>query len=169
MIIRRATVEDSLAIARMHISTWQHAYRGIVSQAYLDRLSVANRERMWVEVFERASWEILVAETAAEIVGFVSFGKSRNESAVKDVGEIYAIYVAPSHWSTGVGRSLWESALARLRELSFAHVIVWVLAANQKAIRFYERMGCSLSAGSETLVEIGGEKLPELRYEGAIV
>jgi ribosomal protein S18 acetylase RimI-like enzyme len=170
MSIRRASVEDSPAIARVHVSTWQRTYRGIVAQGYLDQLSVANREQMWAEVFGRGSWEILVAEIRDDIVGFISFGKSRNdEPAVHDVGEIYAIYVAASHWSTGLGRALWEAALARLHELGFARLSVWVLAANEKAIRFYERMGCSPSAGSETLVEIGGQKLPELRYEVAIV
>ena len=85
-----------------------------------------------------------------------------------DEGEVYAIYVASSHWSTGVGWSLWQAALVRLRELSFTRVIVWVLAANERAIRFYEQIGFSQSEGFETSVEIGGEKLPELRYDIAI-
>jgi L-amino acid N-acyltransferase YncA len=168
MIIRPALVEDSHGIALVHVSSWQHAYRGIVPQSYLDQLSVANREKQWVEVFERGSSVTLVAEAAGHIVGFISYGNSRAEHALQDVGEIHAIYVASSHWSTGVGRSLWEAALARLRELSLAQAIVWVLAANEQAIRFYERVGFALSEGSETPVEIGGMRLPKVRYEIAI-
>ena len=70
--------------------------------------------------------------------------------------------------STEHGRSLWEAASARLRELSLAQAIVWVLAANEQAIRFYERVGFALSRGSETPVEIGGMRLPKVRYEIAI-
>ena len=55
MIIRPALVEDSRGIALVHVSSWQHAYRGIVPRSYLDQLSVANREKQWVEVFERGS------------------------------------------------------------------------------------------------------------------
>jgi len=168
MIIRPALVRDSHGIALVHVSSWQDAYRGIVPQSYLDQLSVADRERRWVEFFERGSSETLVADTAGHIVGFISYGNSREENALRHVGEIYAIYVASSHWSTGVGRSLWEAASARLRELSLAQAIVWVLVANEQAIRFYERVGFSISKGSETPVEIGGMRLPKVRYEIAI-
>ena len=168
MIIRPALVQDSRGIALVHVSSWQHAYRGIVPQAYLDQLSVANRESRWVEFFERGSSETLVADVAGHIVGFISYGNLREEHTLQDVGEIYAIYVASSHWSSGIGRSLWEAALARLRERSFAQAIVWVLAANEQAIRFYERVGFALSRGSETPVELGGMSLPKVRYEIAI-
>jgi RimJ/RimL family protein N-acetyltransferase len=169
MIVRRASVEDSHGIALVHVSTWQSAYRGIVQQGYLDQLSVADRERMWADIFRRNTAEALVVDAGDDIIGFISFGNSRSELAVRHLGEIYAFYVSPYHWSSGVGRVLWDAASARLRELNIARVIVWVLAANERAIRFYERMGFSLSAGSEKLVEIGGKKLPELRYEVAIV
>ena len=165
MIIRPALVQDSRGIAVVHVSSWQHAYRGMVPQSHLDQLSVADRERRWVEFFERGSSETLVADVAGHIVGFISYGKSREENALRDVGEIYAVYVASSHWSTGVGRSLWEAATARLRELRLAQAIVWVLAANEQAIGFYERVGFALSKGSETPVEIGGMRLPKVRYE----
>jgi GNAT superfamily N-acetyltransferase len=127
-----------------------------------------DRARRWVEIFERGSSETLVADEDGQIVGFISYGKSRQERAARDEGEIYAIYVASSHWSKGIGRLLWISALARLRELQFVRAIVWALAANDRAIRFYERVGFALAADSESTVEIGGERLPESRYEIAI-
>ena len=164
MIIRLALAEDSHGIALVHVSSWQHAYRGIVPEAYLDQLSVADRERRWLEIFERGGSETLVADREGQVVGFISFGKSRHEQAGRHEGEIYAIYVSSSYWSTGVGRSLWEAALARLRELGFVRAMVWVLAANEKAIRFYGRAGFTLCKGSETAVEIGGKNLPEVRY-----
>jgi ribosomal protein S18 acetylase RimI-like enzyme len=168
MVIRRALAEDSRGIALVHVSSWQDAYRGIVPQAHLDHLSVADREKRWVEIFDRGGSETLVADADGRIVGFVSYGKSRRERAEGGEGEIYAIYVSSTHWSTGVGRSLWEAALARLRDLGYVRVMVWVLAANAKAIRFYERAGFTLYKGSETTVEIGGERLAEVRYDVAI-
>ena len=168
MIIRRAFAEDSHGIALVHVSSWQHAYRGIVPQSHLDQLSVADREKRWVEIFARGGSETLVADAEGRVVGFVSYGKSRQDCPGREEGEIYAIYVSSSHWSTGVGRSLWEAASARLRELGFVRAIVWVLAANEKAIQFYERVGFALCEGSETTVEIGGKRLPEVRYDIAI-
>jgi len=168
LVIRRARPEDSHGIALVHVSSWQHAYRGIVPQTHLDQLSVADREKRWAESLDRGGSETLVADADGQLVGFISYGKSRQERAERDEGEIYAIYVSSSHWSMGVGRSLWEAALARLRELGFVRAIVWVLAANEKAIQFYERRGFTLCKGSETSVEIGGKRLPEVRYEIAI-
>jgi ribosomal protein S18 acetylase RimI-like enzyme len=168
MVVRRAVAEDSHGIAVVHVSSWQHAYRGIVPQAHLDRLSVADREKRWVEILGQDSSETLVADADGHIVGFVSYGRSRGERAEPDEGEVYAIYVRSSHWSTGVGRSLWDAAFARLRELGFVRAIVWVLAANEKAIQFYERVGFTLCEGSETTVDIGGKRLPEVRYDIAI-
>jgi ribosomal protein S18 acetylase RimI-like enzyme len=141
MVIRRAATKDSHGIALVHVSSWQHAYRGIVPQAYLDQLSVADREKRWVDTFDRGDSETLVADADGHVVGFISYGKSRQEPAEREDGEVYAIYVSSSHWSTGVGRSLWEAALARLRALGFVRAIVWVLAANERAIHFYERAG----------------------------
>jgi ribosomal protein S18 acetylase RimI-like enzyme len=168
MVIRRALTEDSHGIALVHISSWQHAYRGIVPQVHLDHLSVADREKRWFEILDRGGSETLVADAEGRVVGFISYGKSRQEQAERAEGEIYAIYVSSSHWSRGVGRSLWEAALARLRDLGFVRVIVWVLAANEKAIRFYGRLGFTLCEGSDTTVEIGGKGLSEVRYGIAI-
>lgn len=168
MVIRRAHAEDSHGIALVHVSSWQHAYRGIVPQAYLDQLSVADREKRWVEVFDQGGSEALVADADGHVIGFISYGKSRQADAGPEEGEIYAIYVSTSHWSTGVGRSLWEAASARLRELGFTRAIVWVLAANARAIQFYERVGFAPCRDSETTVEIGGKDLPEVRYDIAI-
>ena len=167
-MIRRACTEDSHGIALVHVSSWQHAYRGMVPQTHLDQLSVADREKRWVEIFDRGGSETLVADAKGDVVGFISYGKSRQERAEPEEGEIYAIYVSSSHWSTGVGRALWAAALARLRELGFVRAIVWVLAANEKAIQFYERVGFTLCKGSETTVEIGGKELAEVRYDIAI-
>ncbi len=168
MVIRPASPEDSHGIASVHVSSWQDAYRGIVPQSLLDRLALASRERQWIEILTRGDSRVLVAEASGDIVGFVSFGNSRDQNEAPNVAEIYAIYVVSSRWSTGVGRLLWEGALEHLRRLGFTKVTVWVLSGNEKAIRFYQRVGFAFSGDSETTVDIGGLRLPEVRYEIAI-
>ena len=47
LTIRPATLNDAQAIARIRVQGWQFAYQGLISQDYLDSLSVAeNTERM---------------------------------------------------------------------------------------------------------------------------
>ena len=54
-----------------------------------------------------------------------------------------------------------------LADLGYSRATLWVLAANARAIRFYERAGFTLDANSETIIDIGGQSFPEVRYEVA--
>ncbi len=169
MIIRPASIEDSRGIAAVHVSSWRAAYRGIVPQTYLDQLSVADRQAGWVRLFEQGDSEVLLAEKPVGVIGFSSFGKSRDKGAEQSAGEIYAIYVDPEEWSAGVGYALFEHSMARLAVLGFSHASLWVFSANARAIQFYERIGFKVCAGSETMMKIGGEELEEVRYRIEIV
>jgi hypothetical protein len=41
--VRAATPQDALGVARVHVRSWQVAYRGLVAQDYLDRLRPADK------------------------------------------------------------------------------------------------------------------------------
>jgi len=43
MILRPAEPRDALEVARVHIRTWQVAYRGLVPDEYLDSLNIEDR------------------------------------------------------------------------------------------------------------------------------
>jgi ribosomal protein S18 acetylase RimI-like enzyme len=51
------------------------------------------------------------------------------------------MFVASTHWRSGVGRALMEAALADLRERGYTDAIVWSFADNERANRFYESFG----------------------------
>jgi ribosomal protein S18 acetylase RimI-like enzyme len=74
------------------------------------------------------------------VVGFVTFGPSRDEDAV-GMGEIYALYVDPGRYGGGLGRMLMAHARGRLKEQGFEAAVLWVLQGNERAARFYEREG----------------------------
>lgn len=167
MTIRCAAASDAHDIARVHVSSWQEAYKGIVPSTYLDSLSVAERVTRWAEIFERGGSDTFVADESGAIIGFSTYGATRDDDARAGVGEVYAIYVAPSRWSTGVGYALWEQSRQGLADLGYSRATLWVLTANARAIRFYERAGFTLDANSETIIDIGGQSFPEVRYEVA--
>lgn len=141
--IRGAGSEDARAIAAVHVASWRHAYRGLLPRDFLDRSSVEDRERSWRRTFTEPGYGVVVAEEAGRLVGFASFGPSRDRGAPDGTGEIPAIYVAPEVLGTGVGRQLFEAAVGKLREGGFARATLWVLEANDRARRFYERAGWS--------------------------
>jgi len=79
-----------------------------------------------------------------------------------EVGELYALYLLPAWWSAGVGRALMTSVLDTLRSNRYRQVVLWVLADNARARRFYERAGFTLDGGTNVLTGLGG--VLEVRY-----
>jgi GNAT superfamily N-acetyltransferase len=141
--IRPGAPEDARAIAEVHVASWRDAYRGLLPDEYLDTLSVEEREArrlVWFADPEPGSG-VLVAEEGGRIVGFASFGPSRDDDASDGVGEVPAIYVDPGAVGAGIGRELFAAATRALRDGGFRRATLWVLEANERARRFYERAG----------------------------
>jgi ribosomal protein S18 acetylase RimI-like enzyme len=164
MRLESATAEDCRAIAEVHVESWQHAYKGLLPEAYLASLSVVEREAMWRSMVEREPSHLVLARTANQIVGFVAFGASRDEGAPAERAEIWAIYVKPACWSTGAGRLLWLEAMQRIVAEGYKSISLWVIVGNGRAARFYERAGFSIEPESRKSFELGGVTLEELRY-----
>jgi ribosomal protein S18 acetylase RimI-like enzyme len=78
-----------------------------------------------------------------------------------EVGELYALYVTPDWWSEGVGRSLMDAVLAALRD-DYQRVVLWVLADNTRARRFYGKAGFAPDGAANEMPALGG--VVEVRY-----
>ncbi|KQW02275.1 GNAT family N-acetyltransferase [Rhizobacter sp. Root1221] len=158
-----ACLHDAREIAEVHVRSWQQAYRNILPRAYLSGLSVARREAMWLESMTKHRPELVVAHVDDDLVGFVAFGPSRDGDAREGVAEIWAFYVEPAYWSTGVGQALWHAALDQLNDQGASAVTLWVIDDNERALRFYERAGFAADAGPLKVVNVGGVSLREVR------
>ena len=162
--IRRAVPDDALGIAEVHVASWRTTYPGIVDQAYIDTLSVAERAGAWTRRLSDASDaapDVLVATAAdGRVVGFISGGAIREPFPGFDA-ELHAIYLLDSVQRAGVGRRLvreW-AVLALGRGLHAA--VVRVLAANPARF-FYERLGAEHLLDAHHL--IAGKQYPERWY-----
>lgn len=163
--IRPATLDDARAIAVVHVLTWQAAYRDLLPADFLAGLSVDGRERMWTQAITQGRGTILVAEVDGVVAGFCSVGPCV-EVADQAPGtmELWTLYVAPEHWSTGLGRELWLAARRALQAQGAEEVILWVLLGNERAIRFYLAAGFELDLQASKRVELPGAVLDESRY-----
>lgn len=166
--IAAATSTDCRAVAQIHVDAWRAAYVGMVPSDYLAALSVDQRETTWRAAFERGTPRILVARTMGDVVGWVAYGRCRDDGAGPDVGEIWAIYVAPTAWSNGVGQALWMAACRDLQEQGYRSVTLWVMRDNARAIRFYERSGFAIEDDSAKQFELGGAQITEVRLVATI-
>jgi ribosomal protein S18 acetylase RimI-like enzyme len=163
-MIRRATIDDAKAIAEVHVKSWQAAYRGLLTDEFLQNLSVEQRERQWKAGVENLEQVILVYELE-NIVAFCSFAPSRDPDVDKGkVAELGTIYALESVWGQGIGKQVWDAAIEQMRERKFSEVTLWVLKGNDRAIRFYERMGMTFDGNTKTETRQNGINLHELRY-----
>jgi ribosomal protein S18 acetylase RimI-like enzyme len=159
-------LEDAEELARLHIETWQSAYRGLVPDERLDTLSHEEFTGRWRGNIEKVGngRENRIAVEAGRIAGFVSFGPSPDEGVdPTTTASIYGLYVHPSAWRSGVGRTLAGEAVARLTARGFQMVTLWTWERNERARRFYERVGFAYD-GTSVLSDRFRVPLVEVRY-----
>ena len=160
--IRELTVDDAELIAPVHVRSWQAAYVGLIDQAVLDGLEVAQRVESWIARLSGPNdGARLLVERGAETVGFVV--GSRHSPATHGAAEVFSIYLDPSVWRCGIGSALLDAGLAALREDGPTPVILWVVDGNERACRFYESRGWHFDGGRRG-DRIGGGIVPHLRY-----
>ena len=144
---------------------WQAAYRGQLTDEFLDGLSAEDRLEQHRRSLEeaRADWRTWVAEEAGAVVAFAVTGPSEDADADEKTGEVYAIYLEPERLGSGVGRGLFAHAVDDLRERGFRVASLWVLETNERARRFYEIAGWKPD-GTVTSERVDCEMRPTVRY-----
>lgn len=163
--IREAEPRDAEAIASIHVRSWQAAYRGQLTDEYLDGLKVEDRLEQHRHTLRepRPDMRTWVAEVDGAPVGFAVTGTSEDADADHSTAELYAIYLEPERVGGGVGRELFEHAVEDLRERGFHKATLWVLESNERARRFYEIAGWKPD-GTVTSERVDCEMRPTVRY-----
>lgn len=167
LTIRPATPNDAQAIARIRVQGWRFAYQGLISQDYLDSLSVAEdteRMRGYLSQFpqnsppsrsapvqssdgEKRSFMLAVRDDA--VLGFCCFSAAPNnadrvERAVPGGtlnGRLHSLYIDPETLGQSIGHTLMNHALSTFAAWGCERANLWVLEGNSRAISFYERQG----------------------------
>jgi ribosomal protein S18 acetylase RimI-like enzyme len=163
MNIRFALIQDALAIARVHVASWQTTYRGMVAAEILDNLSVESRFDYWQKFITQAEGRqscLFVAEENDQIVGFCSAGPGR-EPIPGYTAELYAIYLLQTAQGRGIGRQLVRITASHLTARDFQSMFVWVLRDNP-AWHFYQALGAKYL--QEKPITIAKQELIESAY-----
>ena len=138
--IRDARPGDERAVAEVHVRSWQSAYRDLLPEEYLDGLRPEHRIPGYRFGEDGAAPRTLLAIEGATVLGFATFGASRDEDA-PGAGELFALYVDPERWRAGAGRVLLARTREGLHALGHREALLWVLRGNEPAERFYEADG----------------------------
>lgn len=167
--IREMTGADVAAVADIRVRGWRWAYEGIVPRRYLDAMDPEEDAARRREMLANAAGRVrnLLAVVDGVPVGWAAFGPYRGEPDDAGDGELYALYVLPEHVGTGIGRALTSEVVRQTAELGRARLLLWVLADNARARRFYAAAGFAPD-GAETTDDYDGVPLREVRYVRAL-
>ena len=137
--VRPARREDAAAMAKMHMSSWQETYRGVMSDRVLDDPGLIDaRERFWttalVDERHRAK-RIAVAERDGAVIGVAMAGPPENPEPGWSQ-QLYVLYVLAAEHGSGVGAAL-LAAVVNPDE----SVVLWVADPNPRAQAFYRKHG----------------------------
>ena len=152
IIIRKMETDAEIrSKAFVHWRCWHEAYAGIVSPAYLNKLTLEKCE----ELAFRWRDNLLVAKEGERVVGFVGYGDRCEEAP--DTGEIFALYVLPEYRGTGVGQRLMRAGMEKLA--AYPRIALWVLKGNARAIRFYEKNGFRADGEEKELASLNASEI----------
>lgn len=132
---------DAEALAEVHVTSWRETYRGLLPDAYLDRMSVPAHTRRWRRALLSPSPHdvTLAAADRLGLVGYAAGGPSRYQ--VEGEAEIATLYVLRRAQRQGLGRRLIADTARVLAANGARSLMISVLRDNLPARTFYERLG----------------------------
>ncbi len=167
-IVRHASASDSDALAGITSRAYDATYRGIVPDAVLDEW-IATAGASWHAAFENQAPDsparLWVAEREGAVLGYATTSPARSNwlASPDGAGELTNLYLDPDSIGTGVGRLLYDHAVADLQARGFNPLLVWAFRDNPRAARFYEKMGLTLDVADHSWV-LGDVPCPIVRF-----
>jgi ribosomal protein S18 acetylase RimI-like enzyme len=179
MQIRPAKQSDCPAIVQIHVASWRSAYRGALTDAYLEGDIATHLQRQWqnrlsdTPVLESGGEQIiLVAEDNGELLGFACAYLNEDPQWGSFLNNIH---VKQATHRRGVGTALLRAVATRctasISGVNAAagakqHLYLFVIQANLAAQRFYTRHGAQ-NVGVDMWDAPDGGRVPLYRFAWA--
>jgi ribosomal protein S18 acetylase RimI-like enzyme len=151
--IRRAQDSDLPFIAAVQADSWRETYSDVLPGAYLADKLAGDLDRHWRAVEIQSGDIVLVAEEDG-IVGFIAVW-CRPDPFIDN------LHVKQSQRSKRIGSTLMTAAARQLVRQGHRSAYLWVVESNERAIRFYERLGGVRK--DRALKNLFGNKVPNVK------
>jgi len=126
--VRNAKPEEQRQLTRLCVRATMHAG---YDDAFVDR--VMPGLTMTIPLISGGCVQV-AQDSSEEVVGVVAV----TTTTLQGIALLYGIYVEPERWKRGIGRRLFEAAVARTKELKAGALMIY---AEPLAEGFYRRMG----------------------------
>ena len=161
--IRYANADDADSLGLVYSQSYQAAFRGIIPDHILeDVFSFEKRSAGLRKELSEGLLSNVIMHKENVPVGFLTYGKSKDEDLDSSFVEILRIYILPCCWGLNIGSELMSWGIEELRQKGYSNISLWVIEENKRAIRLYERMGFAHD-GVSRIINVGKE-IKDLRY-----
>lgn len=165
--VRQAVVADAEEIAGIHTRSFLSAYSHLPITHRSAENGFERRVEVWADRLARREERTLVAVDGGKVIGFIHVGGSP-DADVAAAGHIHSIHVDPKMTGTGVGARLVSAARDAFFDDGYRTATLWALADNDRARRFYERLGWRPDGGRRreqlAVGEEEGDQVEVVRY-----
>ena len=163
LTLREGTEHDAAAIAQLHADSWRSAYRGMLSDEYLDNRVHLERAALWQQRFSEQAEKpffVILAETENELAGFACVFPVEHPTYGAFLDNLH---VVPQRTGQGIGRRLLSAVAERLlTDEGRGGLYLWVIERNARARQFYAKAG-ALEVECTELSMPDGSRLNEVR------
>jgi ribosomal protein S18 acetylase RimI-like enzyme len=146
IVLRPARAEEAGTLSEL-------ALRSKAQWGYDEQFLEACRADLTLRPEEISRRRVVVAEVAGRIAGFYTVDGAPPE------GELGNLWIEPDHLRRGIGRRLWQHAMAAAEDLGFTSILI---DAEPNAEGFYRAMGAT-TVGEVPSTAIPGRMLPQMR------
>jgi GNAT superfamily N-acetyltransferase len=150
IVMRPARAEEADALSGL-------ALRSKAQWGYDAQFLEACRPDLTLRPDEISARRAVVAEESGHLVGFYTL------DGVPPEGELGNLWIEPAHMRRGIGRLLWNHAMATARSIGLTAVLI---DADPHAEGFYTAMGAE-RIGTVPSTAVAGRLLPQMRFRVA--
>jgi ribosomal protein S18 acetylase RimI-like enzyme len=160
-VVFPAGPSDAEDLARVHVASWRETYRGLLSDAFLARMSEPGFTRRFRRDLSEPKGVILAAADRYGLVGYTQGGASRR--GIAGEAEIATLYILRQAQGQGLGGRLMTETARALAAQGATSLMISVLRDNIRARGFYEHLGGEPEAARQEPGP-GGRLLYEVAY-----
>lgn len=138
MIIREANIDDVNMISGIYVANWKATYKGLLSDDYLDSLTVAGVSDKWETFMKESGNRIFIAEEADEILGF---GACTADHEIENCLYIDALHVNEDSRGKGIGTKLLGTIAKYAEDEGYKKISICIVRGNDAAGDMYRNLG----------------------------